>query len=84
MKKETKVTLKTIVHFEVVFPKLWKGVLTIIMYPLVESSSTEAQHGLLKHESCTTQLLYMYHMIGSVLDASGQVAVVYLDFHLLV
>ena len=50
------------------------------MYPLVESSLTEAQHGFMKHKSCTTQLLDMYHMIGSVLDASGQVDVIYLDF----
>ena len=34
----------------------------------------------MKHKSCTTQLLDMYHMIGSVLDASGQVDVVYPDF----
>ena len=39
------------------------------MYPLVESSLTEAQHGFMKHISFTTQLLDMYHMIGSVLDA---------------
>ena len=50
------------------------------MYPLVEPSLTEVQHGFKKHKSCTTQLLDMYHIIGSVLDASGQVDVVYLDF----
>ena len=50
------------------------------MYPLVESSLTEAQHGVMKHKSCTTQLLDMYHMIGSALDASGQFDVIYLDF----
>ena len=29
---------------------------------------------------CTTQLLDMYHAIGSVLDASGQADIIYLDF----
>ena len=32
------------------------------MYPLVESSLTEAQHGFMKHKSCTTQLLDLYHI----------------------
>ena len=49
------------------------------MYPLFEPSLTEARHGIMKHKSCNTQLLDMYHIIGSVLDASGHVDVVYLD-----
>ena len=56
------------------------------MYPLIESSLTEAQHGFMKHilhKSCTTQLIdvsyHMCHIMGSVL-ASGHVDVVYLDF----
>ena len=46
------------------------------VYLLVEQSLTEAQRGFIKHNSCTTQLLYMYLMIESVLDASAQVDVV--------
>ena len=50
------------------------------IYPIVEPSLTKAQHGFMKNKSCTTQLLDMYHMIGNVLDASGQVDIIYLDF----
>ena len=50
------------------------------MYHIVEPSLTEVQHGFMKHKSCSTQLLVMCHMIGSVLDASGQVDMIYLDF----
>ena len=50
------------------------------IYPVVEPRLSTAQHGFMKFKSCTTQLLDMYHMIGSVLDASGQADIIYLDF----
>ena len=50
------------------------------MYPIVEPSFSKVQHGFMRNKSCTTQLLDMYHAIGSVLDASGQADIIYLDF----
>ena len=50
------------------------------MYPIVEPSLSKAQHGFMRNKSCTTQLLDMYHTICSVLDASGQVDIIYLNF----
>ena len=50
------------------------------MYPIVEPSLSKAQHGFMRNKSCTTHLLDMYHAIGSVLDASGQTELIYLDF----
>ena len=50
------------------------------MYPIVEPSLSKAQHGFMRNKSCTTQLLDMYHTIGSVLDAFGQADIIYLDF----
>ena len=50
------------------------------MYPIVEPSLSKTQHGFMKRKSCTTQLLDMYHTIGSVLEASGQAAIIYLEF----
>ena len=50
------------------------------MYPIVEPSLSKAQHGFMRNKSCTTQLLDMYHTIGSVLYASGQTDIIYLDF----
>ena len=38
------------------------------------------QHGFMKNRSSTTQLLKVYNTIGSVLDAGGQVDVIFLDF----
>ena len=50
------------------------------MYPIVEPSLSKAQHGFMINKSCTTQLLDMFHTKGSVLDASGQADIIYLDF----
>ena len=50
------------------------------MYPIVEPSLSKAQHGFMRNKSCTTQLLYMYHTIGSALVAFGQTDIIYLDF----
>ena len=50
------------------------------MYPIVEPSISKVRHGFMRNKSCTTQLLDMYHTIGSVLDASGQTDIIYLDF----
>lgn len=50
------------------------------LYPLVESSLHPLQHGFTKGRSCATQLLKVYHQIGSVLDKGGQVDVLFLDF----
>ena len=50
------------------------------VYPVVEPSLCSAQHGFMKSKSCTTQLLDMYHMVGNILDASGQADIIYLDF----
>lgn len=38
------------------------------------------QHGFMKNRSSSTQLLKVYNTIGSVLDAGGQVDVIFLDF----
>jgi hypothetical protein len=38
------------------------------------------QHGFMKGRSCTSQLLHVYHNIGSILDKGGQVDIVFLDF----
>ena len=38
------------------------------------------QHGFIKGRSCCTQLLKVYHDIGSILDNGGQIDIIYLDF----
>ena len=55
---------------------MWKCLLMFFNYPVVEPRLSTAQHGFMKFKSCTTQLLEMYHMIGSVLDASGQADII--------
>ena len=51
-----------------------------IIYPKVQDHIHELQHGFCKGKSCTSQLLQVYHEIGSVLDSGGRVDVAYLDF----
>jgi len=50
------------------------------LYPLVEGRLHPLQHGFCKGRSCTTQLIQVYHQIGSVLDKGGQVDMIFLDF----
>ena len=38
------------------------------------------QHGFIKGKSCSTQLMGVYHEIGSYLDSSIQTDIIYLDF----
>jgi hypothetical protein len=38
------------------------------------------QHGFMKGRSCTSQLIRVYHDIGSILDKGGQVDIIFLDF----
>jgi len=38
------------------------------------------QHGFIKGRSCCTQLLKVYHEIGSILDNGGQIDLIFLDF----
>ena len=50
------------------------------VYPFVENRLHPLQHGFIKGRSCATQLLKVYHQIGSVLDKGGQVDIIFLDF----
>ena len=38
-----------------------------------------AQHGFIPGRSCTTQLLEVLHLIGSLLDSGKQTDVIYMD-----
>jgi len=53
--------------YNAVFPKLYDKIHSL-------------QHGFVKGRSTTTQLLEVYHQIGSVLDKGGQVDMLFLDF----
>ena len=50
------------------------------VYPFLSPVLHNLQHGFLKNRSCTTQLLKVYHSIGTILDRGGQVDILYLDF----
>ena len=50
------------------------------LYPFVDDLLHPLQHGFIKGRSCVTQLLKVYHSIGSVLDKGGQIDIVFLDF----
>ena len=50
------------------------------IYPQVKSHIYNLQHGFVKGRSCTSQLLKVYHSVGSILDKGGQVDIAYLDF----
>ena len=50
------------------------------LYPFVEDTLHPLQHGFIKGRSCASQLLKVYHSIGSVLDKGGQVDIIFLDF----
>lgn len=50
------------------------------LYAHVSPSLHPLQHGFIKGRSCTTQLLHIYHTIGSTLDNGGQTDIVFLDF----
>ena len=50
------------------------------LFPFVTPYLYPLQHGFIKGRSCTSQLLKVYHQIGSTLDNGGQVDVIFLDF----
>lgn len=50
------------------------------LYPFLECKIHPLQHGFMKGRSCCTQLLKVYHEIGSILDKGGQIDVIFLDF----
>ena len=50
------------------------------LYPEIENLIHPLQHGFIKGRSCTSQLLDVYHRIGSILDKGGQIDMVFLDF----
>ena len=50
------------------------------LFPFVAPYLYNLQHGFIKGRSCTSQLLKVYHQIGSVLDSGGQVDLIFLDF----
>ena len=49
-------------------------------YPILKNQIYYLQHGFIKGRSCTTQMVYVLHDLGKVLDCSGQIDVLYLDF----
>jgi hypothetical protein len=51
-----------------------------LIYPLLESMISPAQHGFVKGRSTGTQLVQFLDKIGSTLDAGGQTDVIYLIF----
>ena len=50
------------------------------IYPILKNQIYYLQHGFIKGRSCTTQMVYLLHHLGKVLDCSGQIDVLYLDF----
>ena len=50
------------------------------IYEHVSPLITPLQHGFVKGKSCQSQLLDVYHQIGSTLDQSGQTDIIFLDF----
>ena len=46
----------------------------------VKNSLSNLQHGFRSNRSCVTQLLQVLHDVGSVLDASREIDLIYLDF----
>ena len=51
-----------------------------ISFPIIKDQIYHLQHGFIKGCSTATQLIEVFHDINSVLDNSGQVDMVYLDF----
>ena len=51
-----------------------------IIFPIIKDQIYHLQHGFIKGCSTTTRLIEVFHDINSVLDNSGQVDMVYLDF----
>ena len=51
-----------------------------IIFPHIKSQIYHLQHGFVKGRSTVTQLLSVFHEISSVMDGSGQVDMLYLDF----
>ena len=50
------------------------------IYPILKNQIFYLHHGFIKGRSCTTQMVYVLHHLGKVLDCSGQIDVLYLDF----
>ena len=50
------------------------------IYPLLKNQIYYLQRGFIKGRSCTTQMVYVLHHLGKVLDCSGPIDVSYLDF----
>ena len=51
-----------------------------IIFPIIKDQIYHLQHGSINGRSTATQLIEVFHDINSVLDNSGQVDMVYLDF----
>ena len=60
--------------------KLLERVIHIHVFEFVHSSLNEQQHGFRKRQSCTTQLLGVFHDVGKALDGDKEADLVYLDF----
>lgn len=50
------------------------------VFTAVKAHIHPLQHGFMKGRSCATQLLNVYHDVGSNLDSGGQTDIVFLDF----
>lgn len=62
-------------------PKIsWKGASFYHTYAPVSPFLHHLQHSFMQKCSCTTQLLKVYHELGSILDTGRQADIVYLDF----
>ena len=57
-----------------------EGAIFDILFPIIKDQIYHLQHGFIKGRSTATQLIEVFHDINSVLDNSGQVDMVYLDF----
>ena len=51
-----------------------------IVFPQIKDQIHHLQHGFVKGRSTVTQLVTVFHEISSILDGSGQVDMLYLDF----
>ena len=51
-----------------------------IVFPQIKDQIHHLQHGFVKGRSIVTRLVTVFHEISSILDGSGQVDMLYLDF----
>ena len=63
-----------------IWGKVMERAIFDIIFPIIKDQIYHLQHGFIKGRSTATQLIEVFHDINSVLDNSGQVDMVYLDF----